>query len=230
MYCSGGQKERAKAMHRLIRRVFIWVFIFVGITGCSSIPGLVSNASSAKNLLFQDDFSDPGSGWHIARNGDLVIDYDNGSFLFQLNQAYSDFWSLPGLMVSDVQVEVDAIRMDGSEDNDLGIICRYQDQNNFYGLIISSDGYYGISKMENGEHKIIGAEGMQYSDNIHRGTEMNHIQANCVGSTLTLMVNGEKLIEVQDSDFVAGDTGLTVGTFSEPQVKVQFDNFIVKKP
>jgi len=200
--------------------------------GCSAVPDiLASNPTQAgSNVLFQDDFSESTSGWTTLNEGNRLIAYENGGLRFLVNDAKYDYWSTPGLKFSDVHVEVDVTKVAGPDDNDFGIICRYKDENNFYGLLISSDGYYGISKMKEGVHNVIGADGMQVSDIIRKGTGTNRLEADCVGEMLRLSVNGEKLVEAQDSDFASGEVGLVAGAFNEPGVDISFDNFIVMKP
>jgi hypothetical protein len=68
------------------------------------------------------------------------------------------------------------------------------------------------------------------SDKILKGDATNHIRADCVGDTLTLYVNGEKLAEAKDSDFTSGDVGLMAGTFDQVGVDIRFDNFVVSRP
>jgi hypothetical protein len=200
--------------------------------GCSAVPDILANnpTQAGSNVLFQDDFSESTSGWTTLNEGNRLIAYENGGLRFLVNDAKYDYWSTPGLKFSDVHVEVDVTKVAGPDDNDFGIICRYKDENNFYGLLISSDGYYGISKMKEGVHNVIGADGMQVSDIIRKGTGTNRLEADCVGEMLRLSVNGEKLVEAQDSDFASGEVGLVAGAFNEPGVDISFDNFIVMKP
>jgi hypothetical protein len=208
--------------------------IVLGLSGvaCSIGSDLVGNnpTKTSSNVLFQDDFAESTSGWSTLNEGSKFIAYDNGGLHFFVNDAKFDYWSTPGLKFSDVHIEVDVTKLAGPDDNDFGIICRYKDENNFYGMLISSDGYYGISKMKEGVHDVINSDGMQVSDIIRKGEATNRLQADCVGDVLRLSVNGEKLIEVKDPDFLSGDVGLVAGTFDEPGVDISFDNFIVTKP
>ena len=64
----------------------------------------------------------------------------------------------------------------------------------------------------------------------HHFTATNTIRADCVGSSLSLYVNGEKLDEVQDTEFGSGDVGLMAGSFDTPGTDIHFDNFVVTKP
>ena len=109
-------------------------------------------------------------------------------------------------------------------------MCRYQDTENFYFLIISSDGYYGIGKVQGGEQELLDPPQMYHSEAIIPGAGPNHIQAECNGSRLALRVNGVLIAEAKDSTFQEGDVGLIVGSFDVPGVDMWFDNLMVKVP
>ena len=189
--------------------------------GGSSQPGAV---------LFQDDFSDPSSGWDRIDVNDGVTDYVDGAYRISVNSSHTDVWANPSLNFSDVRVEVDATKVGGDDNNDYGVICRYQDSENFYFFIVSSDGYYGIGKVVGGVQQLIGEESMPPSELINQGNVSNRLSAVCAGSNLSLYVNGNFLTEVVDVDFTSGDVGLVAGTFDQPGVDVYFDNFVVINP
>lgn len=63
---------------------------------------------------------------------------------------YANIWSVRNTTYTDVILEVDAARSAGPEDGYYGLVCRQVDQDNYYGLVISSNGFYGIGKMEAG--------------------------------------------------------------------------------
>jgi hypothetical protein len=147
-----------------------------------------------------------------------------------VNQADYDFWSVAGQHFQDAVIEVDVRRIDGPEDNDFGVICRYQDAKNFYMFLVSSDGYYGIGKVKNDQHSLIGIEQLQYTELIRPEQVDTRLRADCVGDSLILSVDGEKLLEVRDSDFSSGDVGVLAGAYSTPGVDILFDNFEVRQP
>ena len=147
-----------------------------------------------------------------------------------MNESNSDFWSNPGLSFADVSVEVDATKAGGPDDNDLGIICRYQDVENFYFAVISSDGYAGIAKMREGEEVMISGDALAPSDAIQQGASANHLQFDCDGEALVLLVNGTQVATAADSEWAAGDVGLLAGTYDTPGTDVHFDNFVVRSP
>jgi hypothetical protein len=204
------------------------------VTLACSITGGNDTASSESDLppdiLFIDDFSDESSGWDRINEDEGVTDYSDGVYRIAVNTDNTDIWANPGLSFTDTVIEVDAKKVGGPDDNDFGIICRYQDLSNFYFFIISSDGFYGIAKVIDGEQILIGLENMEYSDTINQGNSSNKLRADCVGKNLVLHINGQKLLEVNDSQYSTGDVGLIAGTFDVAGTDIHFDNFIVRKP
>ncbi|HLA96869.1 MAG TPA: hypothetical protein VJL34_00325 [Anaerolineales bacterium] len=181
-------------------------------------------------VLFQDDFANPASGWDRVDEAAGITDYEDGVYRILVNEENTDIWANPGLNFSDLHIEVDATKMGGDDNNDFGLICRYVDAENFYFMIISSDGYYGVGKVVAGEQQLIGTDSMPPSDEINQGNATNHLRADCVDKEIALYVNGELLAEYEDSQFSSGDVGLIAGSFDLPGTEIYFDNFVVLKP
>jgi hypothetical protein len=182
------------------------------------------------NVLFQDDFADPTSGWDQISEENGITDYADGAYRIFVNTIGTDVWANPGLSFGDVRVEADATKVGGDDNNDFGVICRYQGPENYYFLIISSDGYYGIGKVSGGQQQLIGMESMPPSEAILQSNATNRLRADCIGSKLSLYANGEFLAQVEDSQFSSGDVGLLAGTLESPGTDIRFDNFVVSKP
>lgn len=191
-------------------------------------PEMAVNAEGEEGILFQDDFENPPSGWGTWNRDGSSVEYVDGGLRFRVEDDYFDFWSVAGKKFSDVQIEVDVLKRSGPDDNDFGILCRYQNKDNFYLLVASSDGYFGIAKMKAGQYSMIGPEQLQYSDAILPGRVVNRLRADCVGDTLRLYANGLKLMEATDGDFRSGDVGLVAGAYQETGVDLLFDRFVVK--
>jgi hypothetical protein len=189
-----------------------------------------SPIESDPGILFMDDFSDNTSGWDRYTDTDGITDYENGIYRINVLDTRSDYWANPGKNLSDVRIEVDATKAGGPDDNDIGVICRYKSVDDFYVFMISSDGYYGISKVVAGESELIGQESWLDSDAIKLGLDTNHIRVDCVGSQLSLYVNGVFITSVTDSEFSSGDVGLLAGTYDTPGTDIHFDNFVIYDP
>jgi hypothetical protein len=211
------------------RFLLIVVVLAVASMACSLLSGSSQPTPQASDVLFADDFSNTGSGWDSLRNDDGITDYENGGYRIQVATPDTELWANPGKNFTDVRVEVDATRQAGPEDNDFGVICRYQDVNNFYYFIVTSDGYYGIIKVQDGEMALL-ADGDEFGSTDAVSGGVNRIRADCVGSTLTLYLNGQQLDSRQDADFTSGDVGLIAGSYSEAGTDILFDNFTVAKP
>lgn len=211
-----------------------WLFapilaMLMASLACSLFPTTPGDIQSGE-VLFQDDFSDPASGWDRVNVSDGITDYQEGIYRILVNTANTDVWSNPGLDFADVRVNVEATKVGGNDNNDYGLICRYQDNDNFYFFIISSDGYYGIGKVLDGDQMLIGTDAMPPSEVIAQGNATNRLRADCIGEHLSLYVNDQQLASYEDPDFSQGDVGLMAGSFDSSGTDIHFDNFMVLKP
>lgn len=217
----------------LARRIFPTFVLALAALACQTLLPVDEDDQPGK-ILFQDDFSDPSSGWKRVTTTTGETEYADGIYRIFINETNTDIWSKPGLNFSDnsadVRVEVDAIKVGGDRNNRFGIICRAVDLNSFYTFIISSDGYYGIGKIKGEDYQLLGMDALQPSDAIHLGSAFNHIRADCIGDTLALSINGQMITEVKDTEFSSGDVGLIAGTYDIPGTDIRFDNFVVYKP
>lgn len=219
-------------MSRKLTLIFALLALVLASLACSA-GSSGDTAPAAPNILFQDDFSSKRGGWDEINVDDGITDYGDGVYRILINISDTDVWANPAnLSFADTSIEVDAIKVAGPEDNDFGLICRYQDNSNFYFGIISSDGYYAIGIVLDGTQTAIGQEGMQPATKgiIKAGSETNRLRFDCVGDTLSLYANGQLIASVQDANFTEGNVGLLAGTFSETGVEINFDNFVVRKP
>ena len=188
-----------------------------------------SSPQPSGNVLFQDDFSNPESGWDRYDDTDGLTEYVDGAYLIGVYTDTYFYWANPYRTFQDVIIEVDAEVLTTEEDNQYGIVCRHADVDNWYLLVISGDGYAAIRK------RYLGGD-LEYladwvvSEAINTGMAANQLRAECVGDRFSLYVNGILAVEAFDSDILTGDVGLLAGTFSANQTEVLFDNFVVSSP
>jgi hypothetical protein len=194
-------------------------------------PTLRPAPTVVNSSIFSDDFSDPESGWDSIDQADFYTDYFNNAYRITVNSDMSDSWANPDDNVfGDVSIEVDATKNGGPDDNDFGVICRYQNTEQFYYAVISSDGYYGITKVTSASSDLIGRDSLEFSEAINQGTATNHIRLDCIGDVLTLYVNGQQIDQQTDSDYTTGNVGLIAGTYDTVGTDILFDNFFVYQP
>jgi hypothetical protein len=181
-------------------------------------------------ILFQDDFSNPKSGWDRDNSDDGSQDYYDGGYRIYLKVPNLRGWANPGKRFGDVRVEVFATKIGGPDDNAFGVLCRYQDAGNYYYFVASSDGYAGIGLRLNGKSQLLSGDKLKSYSFINKGNAINQIRADCVGNTFTLYVNGQQASSVRDTAFLEGDVGLWSTTYDVGGVDIFFDNFVVYKP
>lgn len=184
--------------------------------------------------LFEDDFSgEKDCGWIEYSRGGAVVAIENEAMQISTSQPGQIWWTNAGQNFDNVIISVEARQLSGPDNNAYGIICRYQNENNFYMFLISGDGYYAIAKYQSGIDQITYLSGdgqYQPSTAINQGIATNQIRASCVNNELSLAVNGIPLETVTDPTFVTGDIGLAVSTLEPGTAVVEFDNVRVFTP
>ncbi len=196
----------------------------------TSLLSSLNAGLAEQQVLLYDNFSDVNSGWtnYSSEEGEAI--YHEGQYRLSVNNTNYDLWSNRGVNYDNVKIEVDATKVAGPESNRFGIQCRYMDVNNYYFAIISSDGYYGIGKVVNGVQTFVIGDGMLVTDKVYAGSALNHIRFDCVGSRMSLYINGDYVDAVDDNDLSAGDVGLLAGTFETEGTQISFDNFVIINP
>jgi hypothetical protein len=211
-------------MHRLIYTFLLLLLL----SACSLLP-TAPTAPAAAPMLYRDDFSNPASGWQPIPQGGGTAGYADGAYRITVSAANTDLWSVPGLALSDVRLEVDAIKVSSDRNNRFGLLCRVQNGVNFYVFLVSSDGYYGIARVLGPQYQLLGADSLLPSDKIPQGTAYLRLRADCVKDRLALYVNGQLIHEARDDQLASGDVGLLAGAYN-PGADIFFDNFTVYPP
>ncbi len=218
-------------------RWFTWLcgFGLVLAAGCG--PARSSGTLPPTGVLFQDDFSNPNSGWDKKTGADVTTNYDNGQYLISVAQPSVDVWAQPGLDLTDAAVTVQAQYSVGPVNNEFGVMCRYQrggdGKSSFYFFVISTDGYYALGKVSKDVRKILSpSQGSPQPTSAIKPAQdaTNEISATCSGTHLTLTVNGTPVGDFTDDELKHGDIGLLAGTYDEGGVQIHFDNLIARQP
>lgn len=203
-------------------------------SACTALGGDNVESCDEGGALLQDDFNGTRQcGWAEYNRSGTVVAIADGVLQISTSTPGQIFWSNPGRNFGDVIVTTQARQTDGPNDNAYGVICRYQDESNFYLFLVSGDGYYMIGKYQTGQGTIqylTESNEFIFSEVINQGVAVNQVRASCIGNELSLSVNGIPLVTVQDSTFATGDVGLGVSTFEPGTAVVQFDDFRVLAP
>ncbi|MBM4423842.1 MAG: hypothetical protein FJ030_10670 [Chloroflexi bacterium] len=188
-----------------------------------SLPG-------SDGALFKDDFSNSESGWGTGSDSTSAVEYVNGELAVQVFETGWIIWSTANEpTLSNVHIEVTAKNVGGGLGTPFGIICNYQDQNNFYYFAINSAGDYAIAKTVPGSEDIFLTNDNLWdeSSDIADSAASYRIGADCANGTLTLYVDGKQIASVADSTYTTGDVGVFAWTEQDDTAQANFDDFIV---
>ena len=183
-------------------------------------------------ILRQDDFSDVNSGWERYQQFDGVLDYVIEEETYQMNVLAEEslwyVWLEEDL--ADVILSVDAWQAAGPEDVLYGVLCRFDaDLRNGVVFLINGQGQAAVGLMENNFQPLPGGALTQF-DAIQTGLNVkNTIEASCVGESLIMTVNGERLFEIPSPGSIGNDFGLAVRT-TDSGADIRFDNLTLYAP
>ena len=183
------------------------------------------------SYIVADDFAPPDPRWARFDTEESAIYALAGElYLEDRGQGTSVYTPLIGEKYVDIEVTVDVRHVQGSVNNWIGVLCRQQDEENYYLPAISADGYYLILKVVDGEATPL--VGPEYSEEIRSGKAENHLRVMCKGTSLSLWVKGELLTVTSDRTLQeAGNVALFADAVERGEiVVVAFDNFVLAEP
>ena len=179
-------------------------------------------------ILLQDDFSDPESGWETGKDKNGVVRYQDGALhIRNYTDAKYRADSRPALVAGDVVIEVKSWLVDGTPNNWQTVFCRSgKGEDNEFAFSYSADGYYHATLWVDGE-AVRKAE-VALSDNLLQGVDaVNAVRVSCVGSQFHAWVNDVLLVEWEDDRLPnAGEFGVGVSALDAEFSEAAFDDFV----
>ena len=196
-------------------------------------------ASDPVTTSFSDDFSNSESGWEVISSNGYETSYGSlGTFEMGVKNANSYLVSTSPDSIArplkDVILKVRAEPAVG-DTGSYGVVCRYQDINNFYMAGISGNSFY-IGKQVNGKWSFLTDPGWQDLPDAKPDADgYFSIAMSCIDSFIVLEVNGVGAAHVTDQDFSSGNIGLAVWAGEQPDhsgyyARANFDDFSAALP
>lgn len=186
----------------------------------------------AANVLFEENFTNAGDRWNTFDDGAVSREMAGGAYVFRSSNTKWFTWDNPDRSFTDVRIEVTA-RNTGADDVTFGLMCHYQDNENYYSAGIGADGYYAIIRTEgNKDFFLTDATNNQWkqTDLFPQFADSYRLALECANGDLALYVDEVLVAEVQDEAFAQGDIGLFLLTFDKPNGEVRFDDLVVTSP
>ncbi|MEX1203666.1 MAG: hypothetical protein WEB85_00305, partial [Dongiaceae bacterium] len=180
--------------------------------------------------LAADDFETPGSGWSVIETDMAKAGYANGLYRIAFAGGPSPlaFGSQLGASYGDVIIEVDATPAPGSPAHPYGLFARAQDQDNFHGFVIASDGSYAVIRV-NGRHSALDSpvNAVMAAGVLRPDGQTNRLRLVAEGSNLRFFVNGNLVAEVGKALWAEGGAGVIAVNPGTTPVEIGFDNWRV---
>lgn len=189
---------------------------------------IVGGTEGEFRLSYEDDFSNPSSGWDDAFDRYTTKQYGNNKYYIEITTSNLVAWGLANRTVADFLLRVDAAQEAGPNNNGYGVLFRFQDRDNFYRFDISGDGFFLLSKFHAGEWVTLVP--WTASSAINVGQATNRLDVKAIGSQISVYANDRLLAQVEDAAFTSGNFGFFASTFSEPNLTISFDDIILWTP
>lgn len=190
--------------------------------------GPAGSAGQGK-ILFQDDFSNPASGWNTQQSEGMTLEYaDDGFRIFVDNQILPNEYpaSFIERTFGDVRVEADVRRVTGSDSAKAALICRRADPNHYVLGDIDANGIARLGTFTDDLFDILGYE--EGAAGLQEGS--NHLRLDCIGNKASLYVNGNLVVSAEVNGPSQGSVGFAAGRSGEGQTDFHFSNFAVYAP
>ncbi|MFP4344154.1 MAG: hypothetical protein ACLFU8_05625 [Anaerolineales bacterium] len=214
----------------LLTYMLALLLVWTLLGGCTTPPTLTPAAAEGKPSLFADDFTSPNRAWALfetnegaayVQQGELYLE-DRGRGIGIYTHPVDHEWQ-------DVEVDVRVRHIAGAQNNWMGVICRQQDEENYYLFAISADGYYLILKVEAGIPTPVA--GPLTSELINAGRATNQLLVRCEEDTLALSINGDLVALRTDRTFREGNVALFADAVEAGSTTtVAFDALTILEP
>jgi hypothetical protein len=194
-------------------------------------PGAEPAAST--DILYQDDFTNPTSGWPEAKFDNYFIGYHEPEFYhieidspnFRVPVFLPDK-KIFGDATTQVKVQISSAKTAAKGDFLYGIAFR-RSGDQYYAFVISPRSQKWIFLKSSLSALTTLAQGADTS--LHAADADDLLRLDAQGSTFSLHINDRLVAEVSDGDYPNGEVGFYVQTLDIPQAHVHFDEFTISE-
>lgn len=198
---------------------------------------------SQAQQFFTEEFDNPLSGdWTTFTITDpnasdlekVNVEADSGNLIWDFDSEYVYYYLFYNAFeYEDVTVEARADNR-GKNNNSVSLICRYDEEVGWYEFNIANNGLYDIlyaEVLDSGKiryHRIANGG----SNAIKQGKDVNEYSATCQGEELTLNINGDEVISIDDRNYRlrSGQVGVSVSSFNVLPILIEMDWVRISEP
>ena len=177
--------------------------------------------------MLDEDFSNNSNNWGIFSNENGSTEIVGGQLVIDVNRTNYSILSTKLGDYGDIVMAAEATLNRPAGDGEFGLVCGYQDIDNFTVFLISEDGYYSIYKYEDNEGIFLVE--WTYSDFVAESTSYV-LAAYCGSDGLAFALNDVLLVEAFDPNYQPGEVGVVASCYENVGLTVGFDSFYLMRP
>jgi hypothetical protein len=202
------------------------------------VPVLVWPSDIGQQLTdayFSDDFSSTEYDWWEVEDETQTWGIEDEHYALHLLTPNYSSWAYPPIEFTPTTIGFDAAVLPGFEQGAYGVMCYYQDENNYY--FISVDPVYqeySIGYIRDGEYETLMEDMWMPAKALKDDNyEINNVMVVCDPDMITLFVNNEFEAQADVSSVTGGVAAIYGETWEDTPssgFKVLFDNLYAFKP
>jgi len=184
-----------------------------------------------EDVLYQDNFADPSSGWPNGVEGGYTFGYHPQSFyhieVASANDRKTIFRGLNFVnFIAETDVLVDHTNTAGG-DFRYGLAFR-RSGNNYYAFTVSPRAVnWQVIKSSSSGIEVLTQGAIDSLRGLQKSPDRLRVTAN--GSTFTFSINDKDITQIEDSAYGEGDVGFIVETSDETLVHIHYDVLTIRK-
>lgn len=224
------KRAGATTVRHAISSTLVLLVAALALSGCGAL-GIGSQTEGEP--LFADDFEDGLSGgWLLEGDTQGDVQIVAGSLLISVHSPGTvQYATLEDEVFTDLILDVEATQTAGAPGSSYGVLIRMVAPDQFYRFEVTSSGDFAVERHDgSGEWERL-TDGWQSSPAIRQGVnETNHLRLAAAGGTFSFYANETLLTQVVDGTYGTGAVAFDAGTFNQSELRVRFDNVVIRSP
>jgi hypothetical protein len=241
--------------HRFVLATLIFILI---TSGCGNIPSLATEpaaspdavasaapspvggestpttapVASDPNVLYQDDFTNPATGWSEDKFDNYFIGYHEPEYYhieITSPNSKTTVFEPQKQQFDDATIELDVLTVSAKTaaegDFRYGLAFR-RSGDQYYAFTISPRSKKWFVLKSSPNELTVLAEGTD--NNLHDLDNDDTLRVDAQGANFVFHINEEVVGEASDPDYASGEIGFYVESFDSPNTHIHFDNLVIR--
>jgi len=189
----------------------------------------VTTVPAARAIPFADGFSDPSSGFATSQDSDGQVGYIDGQLQIKVQPGIEWYSPYRGLEQQDLAITVQVRQLAGPLLSEMGVICRWQDKDNYVAAALRGDGMVSLWRMISGTQERW-QDWTSVGGSATVGLDWRTLRLICQGTHISFAIDGTQVAAADDPAPASGTLALMAGLFELGELTVAFDELQVDLP